>query len=203
MAITPTYSWPLPDDTDLVKDGAKAIRDLGNAIDTTVGTLPGAGLVHIETQTVSAVGAIIFNNVFSSTYQTYKIIVDEIPSTTANFTMRFRVGGADNSTSQYIRQFIFGNGSTVGAGRLGNLSSFEFAGSRVGRNLHEIIIRNPADALPKGGFHQNSSSYQDTNITTVFQAIGFYDTTVFDGFSLLTSTGTMTGTASVYGFAKA
>ena len=36
MAITPTYSWPLPDDTDLVKDGAEAIRDLGNAIDTTV-----------------------------------------------------------------------------------------------------------------------------------------------------------------------
>lgn len=36
MAVTPTYSWPTPDDTDLVRDGAEAIRDLGDAIDTTV-----------------------------------------------------------------------------------------------------------------------------------------------------------------------
>jgi hypothetical protein len=36
MATTPTYSWPIPDNTDLVKDGAEAIRDLGNAIDTTI-----------------------------------------------------------------------------------------------------------------------------------------------------------------------
>ncbi len=36
MALSPNYSWPEPDDSDFVKDGALAIRDLGNAIDTTV-----------------------------------------------------------------------------------------------------------------------------------------------------------------------
>jgi hypothetical protein len=39
MAITPTYSWPTPDDTDLVKDGAEAIRDLALAIESTVSAL--------------------------------------------------------------------------------------------------------------------------------------------------------------------
>jgi hypothetical protein len=36
MATTTNYSWTTPDDTDLVKDGASAIRTLGSAIDTTL-----------------------------------------------------------------------------------------------------------------------------------------------------------------------
>jgi hypothetical protein len=36
MATTTNYGWTTPNDTDLVKDGAAAIRTLGSAIDTTV-----------------------------------------------------------------------------------------------------------------------------------------------------------------------
>jgi hypothetical protein len=50
MAITPTYSWPTPDDTDLVKDGAEAIRDLALAIESTVSAL---GSKRIEAFTAS------------------------------------------------------------------------------------------------------------------------------------------------------
>lgn len=39
MATTPIFNWPTPDDSDLVRDGAAAIRDLGDAIDTTVGEI--------------------------------------------------------------------------------------------------------------------------------------------------------------------
>jgi hypothetical protein len=39
MATSPNYSWPEPDNTDLVKNGALAIRTLGNAIDTTMATM--------------------------------------------------------------------------------------------------------------------------------------------------------------------
>jgi hypothetical protein len=38
MATTTNNGWTTPDDTDLVKDGALAIRDLGQDIDTSVGT---------------------------------------------------------------------------------------------------------------------------------------------------------------------
>jgi hypothetical protein len=34
MATTTNYSWTTPDDTDLVKDGAAAIRTLGSSADT-------------------------------------------------------------------------------------------------------------------------------------------------------------------------
>lgn len=36
MATSPNYGWTEPDDTSLVKDGASAMRTLGNAIDATV-----------------------------------------------------------------------------------------------------------------------------------------------------------------------
>jgi hypothetical protein len=39
MATTTNYGWGTPDDTDLVKDGALAIRDLGQDIDTTTKAL--------------------------------------------------------------------------------------------------------------------------------------------------------------------
>ena len=39
MATTTNYGWDTPDDTDLVKDGAAAIRTLGSSIDTTTKAL--------------------------------------------------------------------------------------------------------------------------------------------------------------------
>jgi hypothetical protein len=41
MATTTNFGWETPDDTDLVKDGALAIRTLGSAIDTSLVDLKG------------------------------------------------------------------------------------------------------------------------------------------------------------------
>lgn len=41
MATTTNFGWETPDDTDLVKDGASAMRTLGNAIDTSFVDLKG------------------------------------------------------------------------------------------------------------------------------------------------------------------
>ena len=41
MATTTNFGWETPDDTDLVKDGAAAIRTLGNSIDTSMVDLKG------------------------------------------------------------------------------------------------------------------------------------------------------------------
>jgi hypothetical protein len=49
MATTTNYSWVTPDDTDLVKDGAAAIRTLGSSADTTVKDLnPGTTAGDID-----------------------------------------------------------------------------------------------------------------------------------------------------------
>jgi hypothetical protein len=56
MATTTNYSWTTPDDTDLVKDGASAIRSLGTAIDSTVFTNAGNA---VQKSTIDAKGDLL------------------------------------------------------------------------------------------------------------------------------------------------
>jgi len=55
MATTTNYGWTTPNDTDLVKDGAAAIRTLGSSIDTTTKALnPSTTLGDIEYRSSTA-----------------------------------------------------------------------------------------------------------------------------------------------------
>jgi hypothetical protein len=57
MALSPNYSWPEPDDTSLVKDGALAMRTLGNAIDTTMATMVAKTIVDAKGDIIAATAA--------------------------------------------------------------------------------------------------------------------------------------------------
>ena len=58
MATTTNYSFPTPDDTDLVKDGASAIRSFGTAVDTQIKDLsPGTTAGDIDYYTTSTAKA--------------------------------------------------------------------------------------------------------------------------------------------------
>jgi hypothetical protein len=50
MATTTNFGWETPDDTDLVKDGAAAMRTLGNSIDTSFVDLKGGTTGQILTK---------------------------------------------------------------------------------------------------------------------------------------------------------
>jgi hypothetical protein len=55
MATTTNYGWTTPNDTDLVKDGAAAIRTLGSSVDTTTKALnPSTTLGDIEYRSSTA-----------------------------------------------------------------------------------------------------------------------------------------------------
>jgi len=93
MATTTNYGWETPDDTDLVKDGAAAIRTLGSAIDTSLVDLKGGttgqvlskasntdmdftwgtsgGLTLISTATPSAATTVSFTSIPT----TYKMLI--------------------------------------------------------------------------------------------------------------------------------
>jgi hypothetical protein len=51
MANTTNFNWETPDDTDLVKDGAAAIRTLGNSIDTSMMDLKGGTTGQVLSKT--------------------------------------------------------------------------------------------------------------------------------------------------------
>ena len=61
MPTTTNYGWTTPADTDLVKDGASAIRTLGNSIDSTLKTQIDAqipdSLLTTKGDLISATGA--------------------------------------------------------------------------------------------------------------------------------------------------
>jgi hypothetical protein len=57
MATSPIYNWPEPDNTDLVKNGALAIRTLGDAIDTTMATMVAKTVVDAKGDLIAGTAA--------------------------------------------------------------------------------------------------------------------------------------------------
>jgi hypothetical protein len=103
MPTTANYSWPTPADTDLVKNGADAIRDLGDAADTTVKSVAdGRGLIHINTTTFSGVSSQSVSSVFSSTYDNYRIIFSNLDGSTSA-AIQLRLG---TTSTGYYYNFI-------------------------------------------------------------------------------------------------
>jgi len=76
MANTTNYNWETPDDTDLVKDGAAAIRTLGNSIDTTT--------KNLNPQTTT--GALAYRSATAN-------VNTALPIGTANQVLRVNSGG--------------------------------------------------------------------------------------------------------------
>jgi hypothetical protein len=76
MATTTNYGWDTPDDTDLVKDGAAAIRTLGSSIDTTT--------KNLNPQTTT--GALAYRSATAN-------VNTALPIGTANQVLRVNSGG--------------------------------------------------------------------------------------------------------------
>ena len=120
MATTTTnYGFDIPQSTDLVKDGATAIATLGQDIDTAMNTALGtkkAGMVLLNTTSFSGVASQSINNVFSATYDVYRVNLVFVASAGNTVNLRLRVGGSDNSTaSSYTTTFIQGTGGSATA----------------------------------------------------------------------------------------
>ena len=206
MATTTThYGFDIPQSTDLVKDGATAIATLGQDIDTAMNTALGtkkAMGVLLSTVSFSAVASQSINDVFSATYDNYKIMFDLAGSTTLTLTMRLRVSGADNSTSNYNEQYVLGTGASILANRNSGATSWVLDGSQTThRTQYNLDIINPFIAQNTGVISEANLSYTNgSNIRYLANSQSFSASTSFTGFSIIASTGNITGTVRVYGY---
>ena len=206
MATTANYGWTTPDDTDLVKDGASAIRTLGSAIDTTTkANADLVGLVHIETQTLSAVSGVSFNDVFSANYGVYKLVISGAFSNAAAYMdIRLRASGVDNSSANYdivssVARITNALGSFATAGAT-SFNAFVWSGTSKNGALGDVTISNPflstetfVSSISAGISATVWSGITNIGVTTV--------TTSYDGLSLLVNpSGTFTGKASIFGY---
>jgi hypothetical protein len=210
MATTTTnYGFDIPQSTDLVKDGATAIATLGQDIDTAMNTALGtkkAGMVLLNTTSFSAVASQSISDVFSATYDNYRIILDVTSNVNTALSMRMRVAGSDNSTSNYNVQYASVDNTTLSAGRIATGTSWNMNGGQgTARCFYGLTLLNPFATQFTGVYMENSLRYDANLLAVGFQALGFAATTSFTGFTLFPVGGaspTISGTVSVYGFNK-
>jgi len=198
MATTTNYSWTTPDDTALVKDGASAIRALGTAIDTSMNTALGtkkAGMVLLNTTSFSGVSAQNVDSLFSSTYENYKILIRALHSS-GDMKMQGRVAGSTIATD-YGYQTLRGDNVSASAARTFATDWFV---AETSANKSQIVIElgGPNVAEKTTGFVTQSRSANSINVVSLLHDL----TSQFDGIRLFPTSGTMTGTVSVYGYAK-
>lgn len=168
-------------------------------------TTPSApGLAFITSSTFTSSTAVNLNNCFSSTYDSYRVMVDiTAMSTTVDVLMRMRVSAADNTTTNYSRQTVYGNGTTPTADKTTGQTSWTVNSSNAANAENcKFLIDLFAPNLARrtiGNLHWVSLDSLG-NLLAVVANISFTATTIFDGFSLVPSTGNFSGTVRVYGY---
>ena len=113
--------------------------------------------------------------------------------------MRYRVGGADNSTSNYNFQRLGAVSTTVNAALSSSQTSQTIGLPGGSRNSTNVEIYSP--------FLTATTNFQSFNYSDGYNGLQFFTglftaTTSFTGFTLIPAAGTITGTVSVYGYNK-
>ena len=301
MPTTSNFGWTTPADTDLVKDGAAAIRTLGNGIDTSLLDLKGGtsgqvlsknsntdldytwvtpnvgditevqagvgisvasgtgpipiitnsstdlittagdllygtaadtvarlgigtagqvlqvnsgatapewqtvssgALTKISRQSVSAASSVDFDGVFTSTYNSYLVFVEQLlGSTTQSLKLQAKYSTNTIQTSDYYGASVTGTSSTsTSAGADLNISNNGIS-SNAGNVSNYQILFSP---MGNDSVYSVVSGYGVSGNQNAPVFFGGYAAVsrVYTGFKIFPSTGTFTGTFSVYGLAK-
>jgi hypothetical protein len=162
-------------------------------------------LTLISSTTFSGSSAHNVNDVFSTTYQNYLVqLTMDSPSATGYQQMRLRVGGADNTTSNYFWSGLYNasNATSVSGEGGGAQSSFTYAYvESTGTAQMTFNIANPFET--KATTYTNTSGRTTGSINLLYYNTGVFNTTTsFTGFTLFPASGTITGKVRVYGYSN-
>jgi len=159
MATTTNFGWTTPDDTSLVKDGAAAIRSLGQAIDTSMMDLEGGTTGQILTKnsatdmdfvwatpaaggayTQLATGSLSGNSVsitsISSGYQDLLLTMQDFSPDTAEASLLIRVNSSSANYRNFYNRMIGGTfGATSGSS---SAEFFEIASMNVANDSNYL-----------------------------------------------------------------
>jgi len=155
------------------------------------------GLTLINTTSFSGVSSQSVSDVFSATYDNYKLVINVESPGNPVLGIRMRVSGADNSSAIYNSQLLKGQDSTASASRAVNQTSFPIGTVQVSqRNVAIVELNNPFAAIKT-----TMTSTMGLDFYELFLRTNFHDTaTSYTGFTLVLSGSTITGKVSVYGY---
>ena len=174
------------------------------AVGSGTGSASTTGLV-----TFTTVSSVSLNNVFTSTYSNYRIMIDFTSSTGNNLTLRMRTNGTDGTTSEYSYiVYQITTNSTVGYTAVsgGTTSMVIVPGEASKYSKVSLEMSNPVSAsittsiFWQGARDSNSSPYTYNYTASGVDGQAAGKPASRDGFTLLASTGTISGTISVLGY---
>ena len=164
--------------------------------------------------TIGATGAVTFTSVGSvsftlpSGYDNYKVLLNELTGSTTSINLNFRLrdSGGDISGSNYRWAYsrMFTGGTTpTGTGSGGDTSARILVMADGPLTSGELTLFNMSGTSVRPSYVSLAQSTDGVNGTYTYHGGNHYNATVTPtGFSLITSTGTMSGTVRIYGYKK-
>ena len=143
-----------------------------------------------------------FASVFSATYDAYQIVVSNVQTSAVDAWLALQLGSTITGYYGAASTANFATGNYTGGINFSNTSNFQyvFAISNPATNINggSVTLFNPFQTkrTTMSGFvaRLNTAGYAGA-------VGGFQDSdTSFTGFTLIPSTGTMTGTCNIYGY---
>jgi hypothetical protein len=170
----------------------------------------GSGSGSVDTNgavTFSGASSVSLNDVFSTSYDYYKIIISsKSPTSDGTLRLRLRVSGADDSTASYYTQAIgYTDFNATDNFRESALTSLWIGNldSAVGGQLYSqsIEVYTPFQNTLETTFNMQNQVVTSASAGAHYSSGGFYvSPKSFTGFSIVTSAGNITGTLRVYGY---
>lgn len=154
--------------------------------------------------TYSLCESLSINDVFSSTYDNYLLVLRHIGSvSSAGLNLRLRVSGSDATGANYTNQYNNWNNTSLVGGRTSGLTAFDainYCGADIA--AEHVFLYGPNLAQPTS---LQSVSTSDINTVQPYNNIGTHSlSTSYTGFTLLnpTSPRTVTGVLTIYGVSQ-
>ena len=170
----------------------------------TSATATGAG----SSATVSATGKVTFttvtalsvNGCFTSAYDNYLIVCRGTGPDAPTNRLRLRASGTDDSGSNYTRQMLAANSTTVSGGRA--TTTFTLVGefSTSNDNGYHLYVYGPNLAQPTAMRAVHVSGLSGASIYDYASTHSL--STAYDGFTLFPHSQTLTGSLCIYGLAQ-
>jgi hypothetical protein len=152
----------------------------------------------------TAVTSVSLNNVFSSTYRNYRMVLNvPVSSALTSIAIRFRNGTTDNSANSYFQFWTMKRISGATQDNTGGPSTSYALMSKSSTYSYGVWsgdimspnISNQATTANGIGF-----SADGTGSYNLINTVLFDPNTSFDGITIFSTSGTMTGSVSIYGY---
>jgi hypothetical protein len=194
MPTTSKMGIVYPSSSDLVKDGATNMGTIATTVDAKT------GLILLNTTSFTGVSSQSINDVFSATYTNYRIVIKGVGTADVGLLMRMRVSGSDNTSSDY--GWARWNARTGGSGSSGSRTDTSWTIGAVGQSRKATVSLDISDPFATANTSLTGTAGSDNGTYTYVDVFGatLGVTTSYTGFTLIVSSGTITGSVSVFGY---